>query len=240
MKEYRKKVHRKPNRETVSRFNSTVIGIQNYYKIATNIALDLKEVKRGLEISLYNRLEDNRKRATINDMSDTLKKRYKNYNGKLFKTNNMVYVPIYAQKHESAMAFSQDICNYTEKGRSKIHKTLSINKDILRYVKNSYVRDMSIEYNDNRISKFIAQKGKCAISKIELGFNDWHCHHKIPKKFKGDDRYNNLIILHVDIHKIIHMTKLENIHQILIKHKINKTQLGKINDLRSLAHMPKI
>ena len=42
----------------------------------------------------------------------------------------------------------------------------------------NYIPNRTIEYNDNRISRFIAQYGKCAISGIELGKSDWHCHHK--------------------------------------------------------------
>jgi len=41
--------------------------------------------------------------------------------------------------------------------------------------------------NDNRISRFIAQYGKCAITSIELGKSDWHCHHKKPYRLSKDD-----------------------------------------------------
>lgn len=33
------------------------------------------------------------------------------------KIQNMVFVPIYAQRHKTNLCFSQDVCNYTAEGR---------------------------------------------------------------------------------------------------------------------------
>ncbi|MEW4072171.1 HNH endonuclease signature motif containing protein [Bacillus thuringiensis] len=46
-----------------------------------------------------------------------------------------------------------------------------------------------VEYNDNKIAKLIAQYGKCAVTNQEVGLVDWHCHHKIPLEFGGQDNY---------------------------------------------------
>ena len=82
----------------------------------------------------------------------------------------MVFVPIYAQRHKTNLYFSQDMCNYTAKGREKIHQNLkAINKNVLSYVMKNFIPNRTIEYNDNRISKFISQYGKCAVTGIELG-----------------------------------------------------------------------
>ena len=69
----------------------------------------------------------------------------------------------------------------------------------------------SMEFYDNRLAKWISQKGKCAISKQFLG-TDFHCHHKIPVSKGGTDKTSNLIILHPDIHRLLHATKKETIH----------------------------
>ena len=45
------------------------------------------------------------------------------------------------------------------------------------------------------------QYGKCAITGIELGKNDWHCHHKEPYHLSKDDRYANLIVLHESVYR---------------------------------------
>ena len=91
---------------------------------------------------------------------------------KYYKIQDMVFVPIYAQRHKTNLCFSQDTCNYTAKGREKIHQSLkAINKNVLSYVMKNFIPNRTIEYNDNRISKFIAQYGKCAVTGIELGYN---------------------------------------------------------------------
>ena len=79
----------------------------------------------------------------------------------------------------------------------------------------NYIPNRSIEYNDNRISKFIAQYGKCAILGEELGTNDWHCHHINPYHLSKDDSYSNLIILHKAIHRLIHLKDKDKIEKSL-------------------------
>ncbi|MFD1738135.1 HNH endonuclease signature motif containing protein [Bacillus salitolerans] len=96
----------------------------------------------------------------------------------------------------------------------------------------NFIPSRTIEYNDNRISKFIAQYGRCAISGVELGFNDWHCHHKIPYHLSRDDRYSNLIVLHETVHRIVHMKNKEKIKSLLCDLKLSKKQKDKINELR--------
>ena len=52
---------------------------------------------------------------------------------------------------------------------------------------------------------------------------------------KGTDRYNNLVILHKDVHTLIHATLPETISIYLNKIKPTKTMLTKINKLRIKA-----
>jgi RNA-directed DNA polymerase len=102
----------------------------------------------------------------------------------------MVFVPIHAQRWKKTLGFSQVICNFTAEGRAKIHNSLkAIGKTMLFYIMRNYIPNRSIEYNDNRISKFIAQYGKCAILGVKLGKNEWHCHHINPYYLSKDDSY---------------------------------------------------
>ena len=55
----------------------------------------------------------------------------------------------------------------------------------------TYSKNKSIEYNDNRISKYVAQYGKCYVTGEEIGIERVHCHHIVPIKQGGDDKYNN-------------------------------------------------
>jgi RNA-directed DNA polymerase len=228
-----KVIQKKPCAETVWHYNTVVMGIQNYYAAATRIMKNLSELTSHLSKTLYNRLKNFRKEAIFSDMTCTLQKRYKGCKSRLYKIKNMVFVPIHAQRHKTNLCFSQDICNYTANGRAKIHKTLkAINKNVLSYVMKNFIPNRTIEYNDNRISKFIAQYGKCAITGVELGTNDWHCHHKIPYHLTKDDRYSNLTVLHESVHRLIHIKDIGKIQNLLKLLKLNKKQLEKVNELR--------
>jgi RNA-directed DNA polymerase len=232
IKESIKTIQKKPCAKTVWYFNTVVMGIQNYYSAATQITNNLIELNSYLHKTLYNRLKDIRKEAKFTDMTSTLQKRYKGYDPKYYKIQDMVFVPIYAQRHKTNLCFSQDTCNYTVKGREKIHQNLSINKNVLSYVMKNFIPNRTIEYNDNRISKFIAQYGRCAITGTELGLTDWHCHHKNPYHLSKDDRFSNLIVLHKDVHRLIHLKDIEKIKALLNSLQLNHKQKEKVNVLR--------
>jgi RNA-directed DNA polymerase len=228
-----KAIQKKPCIETVWHYNNVVMGIQNYYAAATRIMKNLSELTSHLSKTLYNRLKHFRKEAKFSDMTSSLQKRYKGCKSRLYKIKNMVFVPIHAQRHITNLCFSQDICNYTVMGRAKIHKNLkAINKNVLSYVMKNFIPNRTIEYNDNRISRFIAQYGRCAVSGVELGLNDWHCHHKNPYHLSKDDRYSNLIVLHEAVHKLVHLNDIDKIKSLLNVLQLNNKQKEKVNELR--------
>ena len=90
------------------------------------------------------------------------------------------------------------------------------------------IPNRSIEYLDNRVSLYAAQYGKCAVTGRMLWIDEIHCHHKKPTSQGGTDEYKNLVIVHKDVHALIHAVKLETIQAYLDKVKPNKSQLGKI------------
>lgn len=232
-----KEISKKQTPESVWHYNTVVMGIQNYYSAATHINYDLDHLSCHLIRTLYNRLRRDWKRATKHDMSLTLRKRYRNYNPKLYKVQDIVLIPIYAQKHKSARNFTQSISNYTKEGRAEIHDTLkAIDKETLRHVQRFYMNHRTIEYNDNRISKFVAQYGRCSITKQELGLIGWHCHHKIPLEFGGTDSYDNLVIVLEDIHIAIHHDDSEKAKSILNSYEIAEEKIKMFDRLRILAH----
>ncbi|WP_261180551.1 hypothetical protein [Anaerobacillus sp. CMMVII] len=133
-----KAIQKKPCAETVWHFNTVVMGIQNYYSVATRIMKNLSELSSFLQKTLYNRLKDIRTEAKFSNMTSTLQKRYKGCKAKLYKIQNMVFVPIHAQRHKTNLCFSQGTCNYTAEGREKLHESLkAINKKILSHVMKS-------------------------------------------------------------------------------------------------------
>lgn len=228
-----KAIQKRPCAKTVWNFNTIVIGIQNYYSVAIEITNNLNELNFHLRRSLYNRLRNIRTEAEFHDLTKTLQKRYKGYDPRLYKIQEMVFVPVHAQRHKVNLCFSQETCNYTTEGRDKIHRNLrAINKDVLGYAMRNFIPNRTIEYNDNRISRFIAQFGKCAVMGTELGINDWHCHHKNPYHLSKDDTYANLVVLHETIHRLVHLKNREKINPLLKALKLTEKQKEKVNELR--------
>lgn len=111
----------------------------------------------------------------------------------------------------------------------------AISKSVLSYVTTNFIPNRSIEYNDNRISKFIAQYGKCAVTGAELGKSDWHCHHMIPYYISKDDRYSNLIVLHESVHRLVHLKDKNKINSLLSMLHLTNKQKDKVNELRKLC-----
>lgn len=130
------------------------------------------------------------------------------------------------------------ICKYTAEGREEIHKSLKFDESVttvLHMLAREVIPDRSIEYLDNRVSLYAAQYGKCAVTGRILWIDEIHCHHKKPTSQGGTDEYNNLVIVHKDVHMLIHAVKPETIQAYLDKVKPNKSQLDKINKFRILA-----
>ncbi|PGS46780.1 group II intron reverse transcriptase/maturase [Bacillus sp. AFS041924] len=233
IKEAIKLIKKKPSAQTVWNFNTVVMGIQNYYSVASQITINLNKLNYHLRKTLYNQLKNIRTEASFHDMTKTLQKRYKGYESKLFKIKEMVFVPIHAQRWKLPRCFSQTTCNFTAEGRAKIHNSLkAIDRNILTYIMRNYIPNRSIEYNDNRISKFIAQYGKCAILGVDLGINEWHCHHINPYHISNDDSYSNLIIVDKAIHKLLHLKDKAKIEALLKSLNLTQKQMEKVNSLR--------
>ena len=120
-------------------------------------------------------------------------------------------------------------------GRKEIHRNLRVNMDILLRLMRNPVLNRSIEYTDNRISLYAAQYGKCAVTGLELEFDEIHCHHKLPVEQGGTDVYANLVIVHTDVHTLIHATQQDPIDCYLKRLNLDSTMRKKLNRLRQMA-----
>ena len=169
---------------------------------------------------------------------------YKKFNKNKYKTFTIKDVslhPIADIKTVYPINFSQETSNYTTKGREKIYQSLpsTILTEMQKMI-DEHKTGQSIEYLDNRISKFSMQNGKCAITGIYLTAETMHCHHIIPKHLGGTDKFDNLIIIDVFAHKLIHATKPKTISKYLHLLKLNQKQLKKLNKLRSTCNLETI
>ena len=230
-KELIKKIKKNPTPMNVGLYNSYVLGVQNYYRIATHSNHDFGKIGYYLERMAKIRW---RTIATNKGSPDSVYlEKYKGYNKKKLYVHGKIIYPMSCCKTKNVMCFSDKVNKYTSKGRELIHKQITkISESEFIYLVRNPIESRSIEYNDNRISLFSAQCGMCRILEIRLGVNDFHCHHKQRIADGGTDEYKNLVIIHPDIHKLIHATKSDTIHQLLAKLNLSKKQIGKVNQFR--------
>ena len=223
----------------VQKYNSYIIGIHNYYCIATHVNLDIQKIAFDVKKSLYNRLKHRlQKKGKITNKY--IKEKY-GTSREVRYLNGHAIVPIAYVQHRVPMDKKGKINKYTPEGRLEIHKNLAdTNMDVLYHLMNSPSGRQSVEYNDNRIALYVAQKGKCAVSGMELEAGQIDCHHKKPVSLGGDDSYKNLIIVSDVVHILIHSSNERTIKKYLDELKPDKKQLKKLNKLRLMAEMPEL
>ncbi len=106
----------------------------------------------------------------------------------------------------------------------------------MTYMSKYPVKGESVEYNDNRVSLFAAQQGRCAVTGKEIfPPKEVLCHHKQPREMGGNDRYANLTLVLEDVHTLIHAKKPETINAYKRLLNLNKEQMEKVNKLRIKA-----
>ena len=217
--------------KVINDYNSFIMGIHNYYRMATAASPDIQQLAFEIKIAIKNRLQE-RVQQRKDQNIPTYAKRYAKSKEIRFIGKNIL-LPIGYIQHHPPIHKKKSVNKYTADGRAEIHKNLeSVDMAILHILMRNPNMNATVEYNDNRISKYVAQQGKCAVTKEQLYLEDIHCHHKTPKSLGGGDDYSNLIILHERVHRLVHATQRETISAILQTVQLDKRQLDKLNKLR--------
>lgn len=226
-------------------YNSMVMGVQNYYRIATDINLDCDKLQYAVSRVLHNRLKtqkENRLRKTGRALTQAERERYgKSRQVRFVAGSQEPIYPIAYVQHRNPIAKRRNVCCYTPEGRKGLHDNLRINTSLMLAVMRHPLYGTSTEYADNRISLFSAQWGKCAVTGREFeNVGDIHCHHKKPRSKGGNDKYDNLVLVLEPIHKLIHATDSDIIAKHLKVFRLKKSQLEKVNKYRQQAGLQTI
>jgi RNA-directed DNA polymerase len=232
-----RRIQRNPSPKTVMDYNAYILGIKNYFKVATHINIDFGKITYRLIKTLYNRLKSIGKYGKPIKPSVTYKRLHKN-NFKTYKIAGLYLFPLGDIQTSNAMNFSQNICNYTKEGRIKLHKNLraDVAIEISKMLQIPYGKD-NLEVADNRISRYSMQLGKCAVTGEFLTSDQVHCHHKLPRHMRGTDEFNNLVIVHKDVHRLIHATNDETIKRYRNILQLDRKQLRKLNQFREVCNL---
>ncbi|QNK89071.1 group II intron reverse transcriptase/maturase [Sporosarcina sp. resist] len=248
IKKIQKPLNNSSRIKEIAKYNSMIIGIHNYYEIATHVNLDLRRTGYDIQKQMYNRLP----KSKPNDKNTNCFTRHGEYMGKdkgiakYVKRRNkyiryLMKRPILHLadvKNKNPMMKRNAINKYTEEGRKLIHKNLTnVSETELKWLREHPILTgrATVEYNDNRMSLYVAQNGKCSITGEQLDLLDMHCHHKIPWQITRDDSYENLTLIKSDVHYLIHATKATTMSALLIRLNLNKKAIQKLDKLRMLV-----
>ncbi len=238
VKEHAKKMQKPKDNigsKAVYAYNSYVLGVHNYYNSATNCNSDFSKISFLCRSTLRNRLHLRRKKANESIPKYMVKSYGKS--GQLRFIYDIPLIPIGYSQHQKQMNFSQKSL-YIAIDREEIHKNQkAVNTSDLKYLMENPIQGQSVEYNDNRISLFVGQYGKCYITEKPLNPSEMHCHHKKPRALNGTDEYKNLVIIEENIHRLVHATKDETIREYTRKLNLTTKQLEKVNKLREQAKL---
>ena len=221
-------------------YNSMVIGLHEYYGVATNINLNCERIYRSVMTVLTNRLRTQKGCRLVKNGRPLTKFEVQKFG----KTRMMRYVastkePIYPVAYiqcRNPMARKRTANPYTSEGRKGLHDNLRINTVLMGKLMKQKSETHSIAYADNRISLFSAQWGKCAVTGQEFQcVEDIHCHHKLPRHMGGTDVYANLTLILEPVHRLIHATTDATIQKYLNLLNLSEKQLEKVNQLREQA-----
>lgn len=216
--------------KAIADYNSLVRGVHNYYQMATDITTDCVEIHDATYRTLYNRL--NLKRGQVRRGSGD----WERYNGckRIFEIQGRTILPISYCRHRKTRGKAKKLNIYTPEGRAFRHENLAFpNAYLIRRLAANPVAEQSIEYNDNRVSLFSGQWGKCAVTGYEfLDISEIHCHHRTPRSQGGGDNYKNLVLVLGDVHRLIHARSEGTIKKYMEILRLNKQQLSKLNKFR--------
>lgn len=224
---------------TIDFYNSFVMGVHNYYCLATCVNKDFDKIAFHVRKRLRNRLKSRLSRKGVIQ--------YKYIEEKYGKSKEIRFIhgkaiiPLGYVQHQNPMWKNGKVNKYTPEGRKEIHNQLQkVNLNILHYLMRNPNENQSVEYNDNRLSLYCAMQGKCAITKTILEKDNIHCHHIIPRKDGGRDNYQNLLLIDKRVHILLHATKAETIEKYLGILNLSKAQLNKLNTYRATLNLTAI
>lgn len=234
------RIKESPTTQNALRFNSFVLGIHNYFNRATHVNLEFSRIAYELKAFLFNRLRPVGKYGHPINPSMTYKKFFSTQ-VKTFKIDGVYLFPIGDVKTIHAMNFSPKLSLYTEEGRKRIYDKLkpNVSFEISRLLK-AKLPNRTVEYMDNRISRFSMKVGKCEITGWNLTANEVHCHHYTPTHHGGTDKFNNLRILHKDIHRLIHRKNTDIISSEIQKFGLTDSMINKLNQYRMECGLEKV
>ena len=147
-------------------------------------------------------------------------------------------VPLAYVQFKIPMRKSRKINPYTPKGRAEIHDNLRIDVNSMLWLMRHPIPTESVRYNDNRVSLYAGQDGKCAITGKKLDVQTCICYRKTNDCKKGNDSYQNLLLLSLQGLAIVSSEDMMSVVASVKEYSLNAKVITKVNKLRATAGLP--
>ena len=226
----------------INKYNAMVMGVQEYFSIATGISKDSREIGHEVYKTFCRCLgKGDHYVRTGRELTGYEKRRYGQ--SKQLRFHSVTRMPIYPIAYvqfRKPREMKRGQTPYSAKGREGFHDNLRINTAMMLELMKRTV-DGTIELADNRLSMFSAQEGKCAVTG-ELFNNpeEVYCHHIVPLSKGGNDAYQNLILIKTAVIPMLQDVDKELLKQYVGKLGLKKKGIGKVNYLRHRLGMESV
>lgn len=208
--------------KAVQNYNSMIMGFHNYYRVAHSVNKDFGRIGWDIQKRLYNRVL---KRYPKHNLSpEKFKPCYKAIVNKYGKSkelkwcNGVPVIPVRYVQFKTPLFFNEGYNLFDEKNLLDTFNLENMSEIIAYFSNDVFGVNDSTELYENKISRMVSQKAKCYITKTPLIKGEIATHHIIPRSKGGTDEYENVIIIHSYVHKIIHYS--ENLEDAIKKLKV--------------------
>ncbi len=217
--------------KNISLYNSAVMGMHNYYCMATMVSADFAAIQYRA-MGKANAVNHNRRCIPLEREGKTCSKVIMERYGKskqLRWMRDRAVVPAGYVSYVYPKYKRRCVNKYVRKYDDAENCT---SFDVMRYIMEHAESYPTLEMADNTLSRYIAQKGKCAVTHEPLAVHDMVSQHIKPTQGKRNDTYQNLIIVSSNISKLILAENDKTISRCVKALNLTDEMQDKINKLR--------
>lgn len=225
--------------KNISLYNAMVMGMHNYYCMATMVSADFAEIAFKVT-GKSNGMNHNNRCIPIERQGEIKSKFIQEKYGKSKQfrwIRERMIIPVGYVSYEYPKYKRREVNKYVRK-YSDVENCISYG--VMKHMMENAHLYPTLEMADNALSRYIAQKGKCAVTHEALSISDMVCEHIKPSKGERNDTYRNLIILSKDVSELVGATNETKIKKLLKDLPMTEEMQNKINKLRKHRELEEI
>ena len=225
---------KKDESKAINKYNLKVIGIHQYYCLATLVSEDFRKISYKINKRLNNRISGLKKDGVLEN--HFYEKKYGKSSSLRYVRENVI-LPINYVRMKITHMKKPLINKYTIKGRSLIHDNLILDNSMMQWLLNNPLKEATIERADNALSLYSSQKGRCHLTGLDLEPNFIHYLYKKQLNDVEKDVYKNLRLIS-SVGKVLIFSKdIESVRYAINKLNLKTKYIKRINEYRKLNNL---